>query len=132
ITIQDMKSSSLVRVITDDLDQLIQKTLRPIKSDEFSLSIYFGHTTAKRDQQLGVRLFGLFRSPLLRAQFVSKKGRWSLQSVRPISSTEVPQSHVPLVLDAATKYFSKRQWSAGHARPPRYHLAILVDPDEKQ
>lgn len=130
ITIQDMKSSSLVRVITDDLDQLIQKTLRPIRSEEFSLSIYFGQTMAKRDHALGVKLFGLFRSPLLRAQFAAKKGRWTLQSIRPISGTEVPESHRPGMLDAAAAYFSKRQWSARHTRPPRYHLAILVEPDE--
>src|SRR5687768_12576303 len=121
VTIQDMKSASLVRVITDDLDHLIQKTLRPIKTDEFSLSIYFGQTVAKRDQGLGVKLFGFFRAPLMRAVFTRKKDRWSLQSIRPISTSDIPENHRQTVLQSAMEYFSKRQWTQGASKPPRYH-----------
>jgi glutathione synthase/RimK-type ligase-like ATP-grasp enzyme len=131
VTIQDMKSASLVRVIADDLDHLIQKTLRSIRHDEFELSIYFGQTLAKRDRQLGARLFGFFRSPLLRAQFTKKKDRWSLSSLRPIPASGIPDNHRPAVLQAAMAYFSKRQWSTRREKPPRYHLAILIDPQEK-
>ncbi len=130
-TIQDMKSTSLVRVITDDIDHLIQKSLRPIKHDEFELSIYFGQTLAQRDRQLGLRLFGLFRAPLLRATF-RRKDKWTLQSLSPITAKDIPEAHRPSVLAAATEFFSKRQWSAGREKPPRYHLAILVDPEEEQ
>ncbi len=129
VTIQDMKSSTVSRILADELDELIQTTLRPIKSNRFELSIYFGKTMAKRDRPLGLRLFGLFPSPLLRAQFI-KKDRWQWQGARPIPSSEIPENHRIAVIEAAAEYFTRRQWSGRRAARAKYHLAILHDPLE--
>jgi len=129
VTIQDMKSSPLVRAIAEDLDELIQKTLRTVPPGRFELSIYFGKTTAQRDQQLGHRLCGRFPSPLLRAQFIHRN-KWHLHSIRPIPANEIPDSHHSLVVEAAQEYFARRYRSMRTAQPPRYTLAILHDPAE--
>src|SRR5688572_11089963 len=42
-TIQDLKFQPLIRFVSDDLEQLIQKSLSPIQSNEYTLNIYFGH-----------------------------------------------------------------------------------------
>ncbi len=131
VTIQDMKSSALVRAIAEDLDELIQKTLRPVHPDHFTLSIYFGRTLARRDQLLGRRLFGRFRTPLLRAQFDRRHDRWHLRSVRPIPASEIPDNHRPFVIEAAAEYFARRQRPGQAASPPRYYLAVLHDPEER-
>lgn len=131
MTIQDMKSSSLVRVITDDLDRVLQRTLRSVSGDEFILRIYFGKTLAKRDRQLGLRLFGLFQCPMMVAVCTRKgKEQWQLQSVRPIPADEIPRNHLPEVVVAASEYFARRQWSGPPTHPPRYDLAILIDEEE--
>ncbi len=130
VTIQDLRSATLSRAVADDLDQLMQRTLRPIKSNEFTLSIYFGRTLAERDRALGLKLFGRFQCPMLRVTFV-KKHTWQLQSIRAISGSEIPDSHRPAVIEAATEYFRRRQWSGRATKPYRYHLAILVDPTEE-
>jgi hypothetical protein len=41
-TIQDFKSQSIIRIISDELDQLVQRSLARLKSSHFSLNIYFG------------------------------------------------------------------------------------------
>ncbi len=128
-TIQDMKSGALVRAIAEDLDPLIQKSLRTVRPDRFDLSIYFGKTLARRDEQLGRRLFGRFRSPLLRAQFV-RKGKWQLQNVRPIPASEIPPTHHETVVGAAKGYFSKRYRGGASSLAPKYYMAILHDPAE--
>ncbi len=130
VTIQDMKSASLVRAIADDLDRLIQRSLHRVPGPQFTLSIYFGRTLAKRDRQLGLRLFGLFRSPLLRAQFAQRRGKWVLQAVRPIPASEVPDAHHPDVIAAAESYFSRKQWTGPVEPRSRYDLAILIDPED--
>lgn len=130
-TIQDMKSLTLVRAIAEDLDDLVQKTLRTLRHDEFVLSIYFGRTMAKRDLQLGRRLFGRFRSPLLRAEFARRKGKWQLQSLRPIPASEAASKHHEAVIASAKQYFAHRTRGGRLARPPRYYLAILHDPAEQ-
>ncbi|MCC5828431.1 MAG: RimK family protein [Phycisphaeraceae bacterium] len=132
VTIQDMKSGGLTRAIADELDQLIQRTLRPIKSAQFGFDIFFGRTTTKRDRTLGARIFGLFNSPLLRVQFHWKNRRWQIQSVRPISAGDIPEHHQEDLHEAARAFFARRQWSGPASRPPRHNLAILVDPTEEQ
>ncbi len=68
-TIQDLKYQTIIRVLSDDLDGMIQKSLQDIHSDEFTLSIYFGKNLAKKYDRLSKQLFGLFTAPLLRANF---------------------------------------------------------------
>lgn len=131
ITTQDMKFTSLARVITDDFDELIQKSLRSIRTDSFTLSIYFGKTLAKRDRQLGLRIFNAFRCPLLRADFIRRKHKWQVQSIGPIPAKEIPESHQPDVIQAANEYFAKRRKGVP-IRAARYDMAILVDPQEAQ
>lgn len=130
-TIQDMKSSALVRAIAEDLEDLIQHTLRTVNPEKFDMSIYFGRTLALRDQVLGQRLFGRFRSPLLRVHFV-RRGKWQLQSVRPIPASEIPDSHHEVVVEAAQAYFARRCRSSRASQPPRYYLAVLHDPKEEE
>ena len=68
-TIQDIKSQAMMRLVSGELDELMQKSLSRIQSDKFTLSIYFGRNLAKRYDRLALQLFNMFQSPLLRAQF---------------------------------------------------------------
>ena len=51
-TIQDIKSQTIIRLASGELDELIQKSLGQIKSKDFVLSIYFGRNLAKRHDEL--------------------------------------------------------------------------------
>ena len=130
-TIQDMKSQTMVRFVSDDLDSLIQSTLAPIQSDEFTLSIYFGHNLAKRYDRLSLNLFNLFQAPLLRAQFEKSGDRWSLRQIAPIPVGEIPLSHHPFVIAEATQYFNGKRGSIRKRVPSKYDLAILFNPEDE-
>ncbi len=131
VTIQDMKSQTMVRFVSDDLDALIQKSLAPIQSDKFVLSIYFGQNLAKRYDRLSAQLFKMFQAPLLRAQFVYQK-KWVLQSINPIAGSEIPDSHRPFVFEVASEFFSRQRQRIAKKPPTRFDLAILHNPDEKE
>lgn len=128
--IQDVKAPTIVRAISDELDELIQKKLKNIKSKEYILSIYFGKNVAKQYDKLSQELHLLFQAPFLRAKFVFNK-KWVLSSVRPITYGEIPDYHREYVSEFAEDYFGKKRFVA--AKPTRYlyDLAILTDPDEK-
>jgi hypothetical protein len=128
-TIQDMKSQAMVRLVSDDLDELIQHSLAPIQSPTFVLSIYFGRNMAKRYDRLCLNLFNLFESPMLRATF-SKNGKWSLRSINTIAASDVPESHWPFVMQVATEHFAGRRIRTRRRARTRYHLAMLVNPKE--
>lgn len=130
LTIQDMKGPNPLRL--EQLDELIQRTLRKIPHDEFELSVYFGRTLAERDRQLGRRIFGLFPAPLLRAFFRRRDGRWRLAAVRPIPTGEVPESHWQDLVQSAELFFRSRRSAIAGLDNPRWSLALLVDPEEEE
>ena len=131
-TMEDLQSQNLVRLLTEDLDNLVQKSLAPIKSDTFELSIYFGRNMASRHGALSHQLFSLLQAPLLRAHFERHREQWRLRSVRAISANDIPSHHQDFVVEAATAYFMGRRRRT-HKRPlPRFDLAILHDPDNPE
>ncbi|MCA9598532.1 MAG: RimK family protein [Myxococcales bacterium] len=132
-TIQDLKANEIVRIRSDELDDLIQKSLAPIQSSSFVLSIYFGKNLAKRYDRVSAHLFKLFYAPLLRATFNrSRGGHWFLSSILPISSGEIPETHRDFVEAQARHYFHQRRWVAPKVNVSRYDLAILFDPEEEE
>ncbi len=131
-TLEDLQSRGLARLLSQDLDETIQRSLAPIKAQRFELSIYFGRNMASRHANLCRQLFNLIPAPLLRAQFERHGAQWHLKGVGPIAASGIPASHQAFVIQAATDYF------AGHGPTPRrrpnsrYDLAILHDPDNPE
>ena len=130
--IVDMRSPALVRVVSEDLDALIQRMLKPLLSDRFTLSVYFGRNVAKRYDPLARQVYNLFQAPLLRAKFERRKGSWTMTNVSPIASRDVPDNHRDFVLGAAREYFAKGRFSAPKRDRDRYRydMAILFDEDD--
>ena len=127
-TIEDLQSQNMVRLLTEDLDGLIQKSLAPIKSDTFELSIYFGRNAASRHEQLSRQLFNLLHAPLLRAEFERRGQHWRIRSVRSIAASDIPPPQQEFALQATTEYFTGRRRRTTKRIAPRYNLAILHDP----
>lgn len=130
-TIQDLKSTSIIRIISDELDQLIQRSFSRIKSSQFVLNIYFGKNPTKQYENLSKQLYNLFQAPLLRAHFDFEDGKWHLQNIFPLPLNQIPEHHKPFVLEYARGYFSRKRIRSRHVSRPTYDLAILLNPDEK-
>src|SRR4051812_26977163 len=122
VTVQDMKSQTVVRFVSDDLDELIQKSLAPIGSEKFTLSVYFGRNVARRYDRISLHLFNLFQSPLLRAQFV-RNGKWQLRNVAPIPLGDIPRHHLNFVAEVASEHFAGRRPTVKKRAPAKYDLA---------
>ena len=127
--IQEMKSLTILRFVSDELDELIQSSLAHIHQDKFTLSVYFGKNIAKKYDRLSSSLFKQFQAPLLRAKFVRQQ-KWNLQSIRPLPTDEIPEDHWPSVLLFATDYFDKRRHRTAKKTVARYDMAILRNATE--
>jgi len=53
----DLREPKLVKVISEEFDDVIQKSLKSIKSTEFVLSIYFGQNVAQKYRELSSLFF---------------------------------------------------------------------------
>jgi glutathione synthase/RimK-type ligase-like ATP-grasp enzyme len=125
-TIQDLRMTPVLRVASETLERDLQRALGHIKGPHFELSIYFGRNLFPRYDRLCQALFDHFPAPFLRAEFVYAD-RWRIESLRPIASTEIPESHRPFVIERARRYFAR----PGSRKLPeyRYDIAILFDPN---
>jgi glutathione synthase/RimK-type ligase-like ATP-grasp enzyme len=131
-TIQDFRQPSILRIASADLEERVQRALRHVVGDEFELSIYFGQNLAKRYARLARDLFNLFPAPLLRGHFRRAEDGWELTSLRPIAMREVPDTHRSFLVAVAEEYFAKRRPEGTRKAPPRWDLAILVNPEEAE
>lgn len=132
-TIQDLKSQPLVRFVTEELDEVMQRSLARIESDRFALSVYFGRNMAERHRRLALQIFHLFPAPLLRARMErhADTGEWELRSLKAIALQEVPDAHREFLARSAREFFAGRGPRRSKPKAMRYDLAILVDPDEE-
>lgn len=129
-TLQGLRMDSVVRLASDELQERIQSSLRPLKSDRFELSVYCGRNLAKRYAGLSRDLFRLFPVPFLRGRFVRRKGdSWSLESLRAIPASEVPDAHAPFVIESVERFYRSSSASAT-SRDARYDMAILWTEDD--
>ena len=129
-TIRDLHTPAMVRLANVELESLIQKKLRSIKSDRFTLSIYFGKNLAHHYDDLSKELFNRFHCPFLRAEFVRAKDRsWNLQNIRPIGMVDVPPGHYNFILKTAKSYFTAAGYRRRSFQTYRYSMAILHNPN---
>jgi hypothetical protein len=125
-TLQDLRLDPVVRIVSGQLEDLIQKSLARLKGRRFELSVYFGRNLAKRYDALARALHEQFPVPLLRASFEKHGSEWRLASVRPIATSDLPESHREFVIEQAEQHFGRRPRSRAK-RTYRYDMAILVD-----
>jgi glutathione synthase/RimK-type ligase-like ATP-grasp enzyme len=133
-TILDLKSPSIVKVLSRDLEEVIQTSLahKQQDKDEFIFSIYFGRNVNRKYDRLAHELYKVFQSPLLRARFVkTESGKWELRSIRPIPYNDIPEEHLNYVKRYAAEYFAKKRYDGAREDRSQYDLAILVNPEDK-
>lgn len=128
-TIQDLKSPTITRFVSSELEELIQQSLQNVNSAKFNINIYFGHNVAKCHDKLSHGLFQQFQAPMLQAQFV-KNDKWQLQNITSIIPTEIPTDHREFVVDMAKEYFTGKRVNIKKKSSLRYDLAILYNQDD--
>lgn len=129
-TIQDLRTPSISRFMAEEVDDLIQKSMRGIKSPSFSLSIYFGRNMAKRYDALSQRLFHMFQAPLLRVEFEWDGEAWRMRGIRAISADDIAPSHHDFVIESAKDFFKRNRFPARRSSKTQFDMAILVNEDE--
>ena len=127
--IVDLAEPKLVRIVSEEFEDLIQSALKNLKSKEFTLSIYFGQNVAAKYKELSAMFFRHFQIPFLRVKF-SYSTKWNIKNIRAISESEIPEDHKESMLIFAEQYFSKKRYDTPKIANYEYDLAILVKPGD--
>lgn len=127
--IVDLRALKLVRIVSEEFDDVIQQSLKNIKSREFTLSIYFGQNVAQKYKELSSLFYKHFQVPFLRVKF-NHSTKWNIQSIKAISESEIPDEHLDSVHEFANQYFSKKRYDTPKLTTSDFDLAILVNPND--
>lgn len=127
--IVDLKDLQLVRIVSEEFDDLIQRSLKKIKSREFTLSIYFGQNVAQKYKDLSAMFYKHFQVPFIRVKF-NFNGKWVIHNIRAIAESEIPHDHIESVHEFANQYFSKKRYDTPKLNRSDFDLAILVNPND--
>ena len=128
-TLQGFRYPSILRDDVQDFDDLIQQSLKTEGSDKVEFNIYFGIAAQERKNKLANQLFQMVQAPFVRAVF-SKRNKWLLQSLKPVSLAEIPESDKPIMVMGLAKYL-KRKREIKYQEQRKFDLAILVNPEDK-
>lgn len=125
----DLREPKLVKIVSDEFDDLIQQSLKNLKSIEFTLSIYFGQNVAQKYKELSSMFYRHFQIPFLRVKF-SYSSKWNIKSIKAISEAEIPEDHRESMHLFAEQYFAKKRYDIPRNVNYDYDLAILVQPGD--
>ena len=125
----DLRAPKLVRIISEEFDEIIQSSLKNIKSREFVLSVYFGQNVASKYKELSAMFHRHFQIPFLRVKLVYNNS-WTIQNIKAISTSEIPEEHKESAQHFALQYFSKKRYDTPRASKALYDLAILVQQND--
>ncbi len=125
----DFRDLSIVRLVSEEFDALIQKSLKGLKSRHFTLSIYFGQNVAKKYEELSAVFHRYFQIPLMRVTF-KYSNKWVIKTIRPIPVSEVPEQHKSSLQDFTSQYFARKRYPTVKPNTASHDLAILVNPHD--
>jgi glutathione synthase/RimK-type ligase-like ATP-grasp enzyme len=130
--IRDVQSDNMVRLLAEELEELIQLSLATLAGNSYELVDYFGRDIGLCYDQLSQQLFNLMQVPLRKVKFERRSGLWRVQSVTAMDFKEIPVGHHEFIVDAARAYVSscerRRQRRTG--RPMT--IAILHNPENPE
>lgn len=129
--ILDLKVQPVVKVVSEELEELIQRTLRNVPDREFTLNVYFGKTVAEPFNNLARELHKMFQAPLLRVKFDRDK-KWQVRTIHAIPVKEISEIDQPYVEQFARDFFTQKRYEQSKTERYKYDLGILIDPDEKE
>ena len=128
----DFRYNIIIKKVSDEIDNLIQKSLSRINSSSFELSIYFGKNVASCHSRLSKMLFNHFPLPLFRAYFKKHNKKWQLYNIKMISPEEVPESHYQFLKERIVDYAGRKyKRNSVDSNLYRYKLSVLNSPEEE-
>ncbi|MGV3740290.1 MAG: RimK family protein [Gammaproteobacteria bacterium] len=131
-TIQDGMNGTLFKQFLKNLDDDIQKTLKKQRGRELTLRIYFGECPQTHIAALARKIYEMFPLPLLALRLRKKNEIWSVDKLSTLSAQDIPVADKEFMQAMAKTYLSqKRFYSGPHKKQHFFHLAILVNPEDK-
>ena len=136
-TLQDLSRKTVWSQDLDDVEEALDRALGAARSSsgdttpaDATVLIYFGEAPEPALRPLARSLFESFPAPILRVE-LRKSDRWEVRGLKALGWRALPVEERPRFEGALERFMGRRRLPGKRARPARWDLAILHDPDEK-
>ncbi|MBN2174487.1 MAG: GNAT family N-acetyltransferase [Bacteroidales bacterium] len=129
-TIGDYRNISIVKSLSTEVDDLLQKSLNGMPDDKFELVIYFGRCVEEKYKPLAAKLYKLFETPALRIN-LTRSDKWYIQKVTPLGIDKINNGEREILAAMMQDYFSRKRFTIPRLKNYKYDLAILTNPNEQ-
>ena len=119
----------MIKDDAQDFDAVIQKCLGSSSETKLEFKIYFGYTEELANSSLGMLLFNLFQSPILKASFI-KRDKWTLESLKPLNIYDLSNDERIKLQSFLGLFMSNKKVVRKNHQRRKFDLAILVNPDD--
>ncbi len=93
--------------------------------------VYFGRTENRSLEPIARRIFDMFRFPLMSLSIYYHQGKWEIDTIESLSTTDIPDEKVAFFHDSL-ETFTGAMWTKPNAPKKEKHwIAILQDPAER-
>ncbi len=127
--LKDIDNQSVIQSVGEEIDQLVQKSLKDIPDSEVHILSCFGMVEEEKYKGLVKALNTLYHAPLIEYHFI-KAREWYLKGIRTVGLDEALKSNLDTKV-AAVKYFDSKRFVRTSLKQYEYDMAILIDPDEQ-
>ena len=155
-TISALQHKSLYALSSDELDEVLQKSLRrraseekapkpkkklhlppgisepqpALKDNEVQLAICFGQTLFEGLKDFARQLFETFPCPILVVQLIKEGNLWSVETIKPGSIRRLVSEEQDLFANSLDQFYRKIWRKPRSRKKSRYEMAILHNPEE--
>lgn len=129
-TIGDYRNISIVKSLSTEVDDLLQKSLNGLPEGKLELTIYFGRCAEDKYKQLAAKLYKLFETPALQISF-TRSDKWYIRKVTPLGIDKIIGRERDTLISAMGEYFSRKRFAIPRLKNYKYDLAILTNPTEQ-
>ncbi|MEZ5145551.1 MAG: GNAT family N-acetyltransferase [Bacteroidales bacterium] len=128
-TIGDYRNISIVKSLSTEMDDLLQKSLNGLPEPKFEITIYFGQCLDDKYKALASRLYKLFETPALKISF-THSDKWYIQKVVPLGIDKISEGETEILKTMMEDYFSRKRFAIPRLKNYKYDLAILINPND--
>jgi glutathione synthase/RimK-type ligase-like ATP-grasp enzyme len=129
-TLSDLSKKSIYSLDTDNLDELLQKSIGKSEQTEMVLTIFFGQCEVAALKKLAGQIFATFACPLLKVEFKKGQNKWLIHAIKIVTLSTLTEAQQSTFIDALNKYTLQKNTTKRTKYNYRYDLAILHNPRE--
>ena len=134
-TLNDLSKKRFYLYDLDELNRLAdisaQKVTQKVEGIKaISFRMYFGRVKDNVFQDIAGQIFDMYPCPILEVRLIQKKV-WSIESIAPISFTDLNENEEEFFGQALERYSTKMWRIPARKKQYIFDLAILVNPNEK-